>query len=350
MAYTVEEGGPITPNVVFAFLSVLFVLLLQREHARNCYVLPLQKNAARLFILAPVYSVFLLLTAYVTPAKPMWDICMAFVDGYALYCFFGLVVLGAGGEDQVIALLEATLPKVGAQLRFPVCLCLPVHFASAQAVYTFLKNSVLQVLLSRPVFLAASALSERLGTGPGATLGERGFRLLSLVVLVYAVMTIGRTYHLVHRRIWPAFNPVAAFMVVKGFILLITVQDFVIAIIFSARDPHYEEDTTRAALAAYSLVVSIEGLLYLVVVRHFLQPRFFATYSPRASIRMTIGFQEFLEEVYYFHNVFDGDLPPMAEKGASIPLEDDLDEDGTPAGGVSIRVLNSSAQSPSSQP
>jgi len=345
MAYSVEKGGPITPNIIFGIFTILFLILLQKEHASRCYVLPLQKLAARLFILAPTYSFFLLLTAYVTRGKPFWDICMAGVDGYALYCFFGLVVQGAGGEDQVTQRLASDLPKVeggstavngagangtsGGKLRFSVCLCLPMRFESARSVYTFLKASVIQVMVSRPVFLAVSVMCERMGHGRLADMGERGFRLFSLLALVYAVMSIGRTYHLVYRQIWPAFNPVAAFMVVKGFILLVTVQDFVLAMIFSTRDPFYEERSTRTALRAYSLVVSIEAVLYLFIARFFLQPRIFQSYSSEAPLPITLSFCDFMGETYSFFNVFGGELPPRNDKTSSrtsstLPLREDM--------------------------
>lgn len=330
----IGTGGVSALNIVFGILAVVLVLCMQKEHAIRCYVLPLQRNAARLFNLAPTYSFFILLTAYVTSGKPVWDVFMAIVDGYALYCFFGLVILGAGGESRVVTRLAAALPKVeddltvnGAvaqvsgirndKLKFSACLCVSLQFESAQRIYTFLQLSVKQVMISRPILLAASSICDRLGHGVLASIGERGFRILSLLVLVYAVMTIGRTYHLLRQQIWPAFNPVAAFMVVKGFILLITMQDFVIAMIFSARDPHYVERSTRAALAIYSLVVSIESILYLIVVRQFLKPRIFQSYSTQSFCSMTISFWQFLEEVYTFSNVLGGDLPSMQDKGSS---------------------------------
>jgi|EP00624_Nannochloropsis_granulata_P000454 hypothetical protein len=333
MAYSVEKGGLITPNIIFGILTVLFLILFQKEHASRCYVLPLQKLAARLFILAPTYSFFLLLTGYVTRGKPFWDICMAGLDGYALFCFFGLMVLGAGGEEQVMHRLALDLPQMegdstavngagangasGGKLQFSVCLCLPMRFNSARSVYTFLKASVIQVMVSRPVFLAASSICKRLAPGQLANLGERGFRLLSLLALIYAVMSIGRTYHLIYQQIWPAFNPVAAFMVVKGFILLVAVQDFVIAMIFSARDPFYEEQSTRSALRAYSLIVSIQALLYLSIARFYLQPNIFQSYSPQSSLAMTLSFCNFMEDTYSFWIVFGGDMPPRIDEKRS---------------------------------
>lgn len=54
-------------------------------------------------------------------------------------------------------------------------------------------------------------------------------------------------------------------------------QDFLIAMVFSARDPHYREPATHEALRIYALVVSIE-------VRAFV----------RASVRSFLCYQRIL--------------------------------------------------------
>jgi len=77
--------GPLLPAAIFGALCIALTLAFQWEHARSCYVMPLQRNAARLYILAPVYSIFIFLTATVTSAKPAWDVSMSVLDGYALY-------------------------------------------------------------------------------------------------------------------------------------------------------------------------------------------------------------------------------------------------------------------------
>jgi hypothetical protein len=111
----------------------------------------------------------------------------------------------------------------GGPVTFKCCFCVPLHFRTARKLYGFLKRSVTQAMVTRPVFLALSAMCEY-GTTRAAQGGVRLFRVFALAVLVYAVLTIARVYHLVRRQIWAAFNPVSAFMVVKGFILVITVQ------------------------------------------------------------------------------------------------------------------------------
>lgn len=108
-------------------------------------------------------------------------------------------------------------------VTYSCCLCVPLHFTTARKLYVFLKRSVTQAMAVRPVCLALSALCD-FGTGRVARGGVRLFRVLALADLVYTVLTIARVYHLVQRQIWAAFNPVSAFMVVKGFILAITVQ------------------------------------------------------------------------------------------------------------------------------
>lgn len=108
-------------------------------------------------------------------------------------------------------------------VTYSCCLCVPLHFTTARKLYVFLKRSVTQAMVVRPVCLAFSALCD-FGTGRPARGGIRLFRVLALADLVYAVLTIARVYHLLRRQIWAAFNPVTAFMVVKGFILAITVQ------------------------------------------------------------------------------------------------------------------------------
>lgn len=85
MGFSAETAGPLLPAGLFGCLAIVLTLAFQWEHASRCYVLPLQRDAARLFLLGPAYSLFIFLTATVTSAKPAWDVCMAVLDGYALY-------------------------------------------------------------------------------------------------------------------------------------------------------------------------------------------------------------------------------------------------------------------------
>lgn len=85
MGFSAQDAGPLLPAAIFGVLSIAVALAFQWEHGRSCYVLALQRNAARLFILGPAYSILIFLTAVVTRAKPAWDVCMAVLDGYALY-------------------------------------------------------------------------------------------------------------------------------------------------------------------------------------------------------------------------------------------------------------------------
>jgi hypothetical protein len=85
MGFSASQAGPLLPAATFGLLAMALTLAFQWEHARTCYVLPLQRNAARLFLMAPAYSVLIFLTAAVTSAKPAWDVTMAILDGYALY-------------------------------------------------------------------------------------------------------------------------------------------------------------------------------------------------------------------------------------------------------------------------
>lgn len=85
MGNSAAKAGPLLPAGLFGGLAVALALAFQWEHASRCYVLPLQRNAARLFILGPAYCLFILLTATVTSVKPVWDVSMAVLDGYALY-------------------------------------------------------------------------------------------------------------------------------------------------------------------------------------------------------------------------------------------------------------------------
>lgn len=94
-------------------------------------------------------------------------------------------------------------------------------------------------------------------------------------------------------------------------------QDFLIAMIFSARDPHYRHHATRQALKAYALVVAIEALLYLFCLRQLVHPRVFSSYSPRTAIPTAMPFHAFLQEVYALATgVLDGALPPPEKEGA----------------------------------
>lgn len=85
MGFSAEKAGPLLPAFIFGLLSLAFTLGFQWEHARRCHVLALQRNAARLFIMGPAYSILIFLTAVVPRAKPAFDVTMAFLDGYALY-------------------------------------------------------------------------------------------------------------------------------------------------------------------------------------------------------------------------------------------------------------------------
>lgn len=85
MAFSAEKAGPLLPAFIFGVLAYALTLAFQWEHARRCYVLALQRNAARLFLLGPAYCTLVFLTAVLTRAKPAFDVTMALLDGYALY-------------------------------------------------------------------------------------------------------------------------------------------------------------------------------------------------------------------------------------------------------------------------
>jgi hypothetical protein len=152
----------------------------------------LQKNAARLFLLAPVMTLLVLLTSYGGRSSPLWDVIMGGLDGYALYCFFAFLVLGCGGEEVLEKRLE---PEDGGTLTIRLLFCIPLRFRTPSAAMTFLRRSVLQCVVLRPLLIALGALCGL--SAHGANL-IRLFRTLAVLDLVYAVIIIGR----VRRQLW----------------------------------------------------------------------------------------------------------------------------------------------------
>lgn len=94
MGFSAEKAGPLLPALIFGLLALALTLGCQWEHAARCHVLALQRNAARLFILAPAYCLLIFLTAVAPRAKPAFDVTMALLDGYALYVYVGIVWVG----------------------------------------------------------------------------------------------------------------------------------------------------------------------------------------------------------------------------------------------------------------
>ncbi len=122
--------------------------------------------------------------------------------------------------------------------------------------------------------------------------------------------------------------------------------------VFSVRDPHYRSRKSHEVLQAYSLVVGIEALVYLLALRQLILPRVFASYSPRAAIPVRVPFFSFLREVYALASgVIEGPMPPPEKQGESGPgivgpEEYDSHTNATDSGGsggsghgVEIRVL-----------
>lgn len=268
------------------------------------------------------------LSAYVDHRlKPLWEIIMAIYDGYCLYCFFGLVLLGTGDYRSVLASLFSKPPLT---VRF---LVVPLRFSDADAMYKFFSRSVMQVIVTRPVCLAISALLAIANpAGPGVKL----LRALGIVCLAYAVISIGKMYHLVHQHIWKAFSPVLTFFVVKTFILLIALQDFALQFVLITPRFHLT-DESATAWHVYAVLVAVESILYLLLVRncfHFSKFQAFNSDAPRLDHH----WKEFARAVLHFRSVIDeSDVREGNTSSESSPIRH-LDQ-AAGLEGVDLRVM-----------
>jgi len=104
-------------------------------------------------LLALVYSLCAIVGAYVTKLEPLTDVLVAIYEGYALYCFFAMVVISAGGCKRVIPNLIEEPPYIQSVCRVPIC-----RFEDGERLYRHFRRSVMQVMFTRPFFLAIAAI------------------------------------------------------------------------------------------------------------------------------------------------------------------------------------------------
>lgn len=256
---------------------------------------------------------------------------MAIYDGFVLYCFFGLIILGTGDYRSVIASL---IPKPPLTIRV---LCIPLHFENPDALYRFLSRSVLQVVISRPVFLALSALvalAQPTGSAPKA------LRALGILCLVYAVLTIGKTYHLIYPQIWKAFSPVITFFVVKTFILLIAVQDFVLTVLMTSPKFHLSAQSATA-WHVYAVLVAVEAILYLLLLRNCFHYSIFQAFNTDAKKQEGRG-AEFVRAILHFPSVIDEDDGAANSSSEGSPMTSHPDAASSERG-ITLQEVRASA-------
>ena len=99
-------------------------------------------------------------------------------------------------------------------------------------------------------------------------------RVLALLCLVYTVTVLAHVYFLLRFKI-EGMDTVKSFMVLKGFVLLLTLQDLAVSLLMLSHKDDWTLQKQQSLKRAYPLLISIESLFFIPIMRSYFRPGIF---------------------------------------------------------------------------
>ena len=196
-----SDQGVLLGFCTYLVFSIVLVyvrfVVSQRQHWYEG-VKHVQIMSLRMPLMIPAYAI-LSLFVYVFPFYlPIVEIFEAAFEGYAIYCYFKMVLFAVGSEQRVRDMIRDSTATGCLCFRFPLWAPLQAQ----ESCLLRIRLGFLQFLFLRPIFFLASALIEVLGetdadTGEQAPAFEslkRFFAALAVASLVITLPCIVRLF------------------------------------------------------------------------------------------------------------------------------------------------------------
>ncbi|KAH3765028.1 transmembrane protein 184C [Pelomyxa schiedti] len=195
-----------------------------------CYVQPLvQRFIVRLILIVPVFGVFGYFSFLFVKAGLWLAIFKDLYEAYSLYVFYCLLVSWCGDVKCLTSCLANKIPP-----KTKVLPCIKITTPPMRNLVMAVRITILQFLVIKPLltFIAAVLESqEKLGKV------QLAFRIIDILSFVAAMMAL----LLFYRAISPCLeglNAMGIFLWLKGFLLLVVVQEFIVNLLVQFRFIH----------------------------------------------------------------------------------------------------------------
>jgi len=246
-------------GLCFCIVSVALYHFIVRSHFRTYVDYQLQVLSLRVAMIIPIYSILTALMLIQPHYYYIYETIAVFAEGYAIYCYFALIVVYCGGKERVLELIKASHHTAP-------CYASCQQNTPAQC-FSAINTLLLQFIFVRPVFVLL------FGIVPNPKLATV-FRALSVVSLVVGMLGLLRIYHILaeHAREMDATTKI---VFIKILIVCLAVEDLIINSIFASGKMdgvhgYGDYDEEEREIRLYAIIVLAEFLLAAILsIRYF---------------------------------------------------------------------------------
>jgi len=311
---------------------VIVVWLSARRHAAKLHHPVIQRACIRIMLIGPVYSCFMWIALKWTSYDYLCAIPIGIYEGYAMLSFFEILVVYMGGEHKATLALASqsrggqhtcnfyytcelccTTPNLGKRST-GFCTCM--RLGSPRELYKFLKLSVAQFCVAKPLVSVMMALwyywKDQLGW---ASSSVHLLRVINIIILTWAAQALIQMYSAVLPRL-RGLGGEKVFLLLNMMVGIIIIQEFVTsALVLEAVLKEWSDNKTfnldatdLVSIRVIAGVTIFEFTIFSnIFYRYFLPDVFEGApsllwYAGREK-RMHV--RNFMAEVFTFHHIFD---------------------------------------------
>lgn len=203
-------------SVVLCLCTVgLFIRLVY--HEKRHFVFPrVQIMNLRVAAILPGFSIISLVAFLFPYWMPILEAFEALIEGYCIFCLFKMLVIFVGNTESITNEISNKSIDVNA---FSFC-----QKNSPRKCFRMIQLQMVQFFTLRPILVLIAGLAEMLNWPRQVYLG---FTVLYVIALFTAMIALINFYRSIKELTAP-LNPLRKFLFVKGYILLIVIQNIII--------------------------------------------------------------------------------------------------------------------------
>lgn len=288
---------------LMALTVILYIVILWHQYGfmkKNTLTYRLVILNVRTAIIIPGFSICYFFSLFFPHWYLLIQIPEAFIQAYAVFCFFALFVTYVGSPSRCVQIFRTTTHT------FPACIFGGCLHNNPRSFYGYSHWAQLQFMFLRPVIVVLMVIAGYLNYTKLTLL----LSFITTVMVAWAICWLVKFYHVLFDYC-KGLNATTKVMIIKGTIGLVLGEGFLEDILFEAG--FINESNFNKYTKYYCFVVLIELLLISVWLE-----RVFANeikvgkadnqaFSPRISEAKEdccITFSSFLVAVFSFHDVF----------------------------------------------
>lgn len=171
----------------------------------------------RMAIMLPMYALLFLGILLLPHHWEFFEAGISFVEGYCIFSYYKMLSIYVGGKERVIDLIKES------DYTQPCCYCCQKNHP--RGCHTFVSLSLGQFAIVRPLlFLVAACLNEIVGEN----MLSKVLNFICVVSLIVAMICLIRIYHVLAPKT-KSLSPATKVLFIKGIILLLVIQNLVVA-------------------------------------------------------------------------------------------------------------------------